>query len=98
MVDLAAEVEDVDVARGELRRDVGAAVGLARGDEDGERLQAGEPGGEVLGGGVRAGEAGHGAGSRVVAGDRDVALAADDDADVVGHVRAPWLVGWLWLV
>ncbi len=87
VVDLAAEVEDVDVARGEVRRDVGALVGLARGDEHGRRLGV-ELGAEVLRGGVRAREARDGAGGVEVARDRDAALAAGDDADVV-HVCAP---------
>jgi hypothetical protein len=85
--DLAAEVEDVDVARGEVCRDVCALVVLAFGDEHGGRL-GGEACAEVVCGGMGAGEAGHGARRVVVAGDGDALLAADDHAHVgLGHGR-----------
>ena len=86
VVDLAAEVEDVDVARGEVRGDVGAAVALAFSEDDRGRFGS-ERAAEVVDGELRAAEAGDRAGGVVVAGDGDAALAADDEAHVGGgHV------------
>ena len=82
--DLAAEVEEVDVAGGEVVRDVAAAVPLAAGDEDAGGRGV-EGGAELADGVLDAGEAGHGAG--------DLEVAADDDGVVAAHEHADLLAG-----
>ena len=85
--DLPAEVEEVDVAGGEVVRDVAAAVPLAAGDEDAGGRGV-EGGAELLDGVVDAGEAGHGAADLEVPADDDGVVAAHEHADVLaGHAR-----------
>ena len=90
VADFAAEVEEVDVARGEVLRDLAAPVPLASGDEDASRGGV-ERGAEVLDRVVRAGEAGHGGRDLEVAADGDGVGASEEHADVGGGHGA-WLV------
>ena len=86
--DLPAEVEEGDVAGGEVVGDAAAPVLLAPGDEDAGGRGV-EGGAELLDGVLDAGEAGHGAGDLEVAADDDGVLAAHDHADLLaGHGRA----------
>ena len=88
MGDFPAEVEEGDVAGGEVVGDAAAPVLLAPGDEDaGGRVVEG--GAELLDGVLDAGEAGHGAGDLEVAADDDGVFATHDHADLLaGHGRA----------
>ena len=88
MGDLPAEVEEVDVAGGEVVRVATVPVLLAPRDGDAGGRGV-EDGAELSDGVLDAGEAGHGA--------SDLEVVADDDGVVAAHEHADLLAGHAWI-